>query len=74
MGGFGLGFLTIHQEESEGFTSNLFTVARVRRDVFSNSEVGAIFVNREGGEQGDYSRAYGIDANFQFVQNLTLNG
>ena len=74
MGGFGVGFLTIHQEESEGLASNLFTVARVRRDVFSNSEVGAIFVNREGGEQGDYNRAYGIDANFQFVQNLTLNG
>lgn len=74
MGGFGLGFLTIHQEEAAGLSSNQFTVARVRRDLLSNSDVGAVFVSREGGEPGDYNRAYGVDANLQFAQNLTVNG
>ena len=73
VGAYGLGFLTVHQEASEGFASNHFTVARVRRDVFGNSEVGAIFINRQGGDQGDYNRVYGVDANFQFAQNFTVN-
>ena len=74
VGRFGLGLLNIQQEESdEGTPSNNFTVMRLRYDVLGNSDVGAIFVDREGGDPGDYNRSYGVDANFQFFQNLTLN-
>jgi len=46
-----------------------FAVARVRRSVFTRSDVGFIFVNRQAtslsaGES--YSRAGGVDANFRF--------
>ncbi|MGY8777311.1 MAG: DUF5916 domain-containing protein [Longimicrobiales bacterium] len=46
-----------------------FAVARVRRSVFTRSDVGFIFVNRQAtslsaGES--YSRAGGLDANFRF--------
>jgi hypothetical protein len=72
-GRFVLGFLNIHQQEFEGTPSNNFTVARVRRDILGNSDFGAIFVNRDGGEAGDYNRAYGADLNLEFLQKLSVH-
>lgn len=68
-----VGFLNMQQEESDGFPSNNFTVARVSHNILRQSDVGAIFVNRRGGSGGDYNRAYGVDANFQLSQEFTLN-
>jgi hypothetical protein len=49
-----------------------FTVIRVKRDVLERSNVGAIFTNRASNKPGDYNRAFGIDGNFRFFQNLVL--
>ena len=55
--------------------ANNFTVGRVQRE-FGRSNVGAIFVNRQGTgrEAGadDYNRAYGIDAALQASENGKL--
>ncbi|MBI2820916.1 MAG: carbohydrate binding family 9 domain-containing protein [Acidobacteria bacterium] len=72
-GPFALGMLNIQQEESGAFSSNNFTVTRVRRNVFRQSDIGAIFVNRQGGGSHDYSRAYGVDANLLFSQRFTIH-
>ncbi|MBI4482431.1 MAG: carbohydrate binding family 9 domain-containing protein [Acidobacteria bacterium] len=66
---FNFGFLSV-QTRSEGPTpANNFSVARVKMDVFSNSDVGAILVNRSA-RSNDHSRALGVDTNFKFRNDL----
>jgi hypothetical protein len=72
-GRFVLGFLNIQQEASGATPSNNFTVARLSRDFLTNSDFGAIFVNRQGGTSGDYNRAYGLDLNLQLLQKFSVN-
>jgi len=73
IGHFSLGLLNIHQEESFDAPSNNFTVARLRRDILARSDIGAIFINRAGGQSGDYNRTYGFDANLLLQQKLNIN-
>ena len=73
IGHFALGLLNIQQEDSEEAPSNNFTVMRLRYDILENSDIGGIFINRNGGMPGDYNRSYGVDVNLQFVQSLTIN-
>jgi hypothetical protein len=74
VGKFSLGILNIHQEGTDDFASNNFSVIRLRRDILSRSEIGAIFIDREGGGTGDYNRTYGLDLNMQLRQEFTING
>ena len=73
VGPVALGLMNIHQEENEEAPSNNFTVMRVSYDLLESSDVGAILINREGGDPGDYNRTYGVDVNFQFLQKLRFN-
>jgi hypothetical protein len=44
-----------------------YTVLRLRRNVLSASDVGAIFMMRRTvGEAGDFNRVYGVDSNIRF--------
>ncbi len=53
--------------------STNFTVVRLKRDILRRSSVGAIFTNRSISLEGDgSSRAYGIDANFSFYENVSF--
>jgi hypothetical protein len=71
-GHFRLGLISMQTAEFEEIPSTNFTVARVRRDLFENSDVGAIFVNKK--EVGDhFNRTYGVDANFRFFDYLELS-
>ena len=52
-----------------------FTIARVKRDIFERSSVGAIFVNRQGAvsAQGTpYNRGAGIDAEFNLSDHYQV--
>ena len=77
LGPVAVGLLNIQQDTQEGQSgtvpSNNFTVVRLSRNILRQSDIGAIFLNRQGGKTGDYNRAYGLDANFQFSQKFTLN-
>ena len=79
MGAYALGFLNVQTRESgstqeENFTpKENFTVLRVKRDLFSSSDFGFIFTNRESLGTPLHNRAVGLDANFRFFQNLTIN-
>jgi len=79
MGAYALGFLNVQTRESgstqeEDFTpKENFTVLRVKRDLFSSSDFGFIFTNRESLGTPLHNRAVGLDANFRFFQNLTIN-
>lgn len=72
-GPFTMGLLNIQQRESGGIPATNFSVLRFRRDLFGQSDVGAIFVNRQSSLSGDYNRSYGVDSNFQFFENLRIN-
>ena len=68
-GQYRLGFLSMQTDETDTTASTNFSVARVRRDVFQNSDVGGIFINKHV-NGGTYNRTYGIDTNLQFFRFL----
>jgi hypothetical protein len=81
IGSFDVGFLNIQtgdapELQSSGFAANgdNFTVARVRRNLFTNSDVGLIFLNRENMETDHYHRGLGLDANFRLSPEMDLTG
>ena len=51
-----------------------FTVARVSRDIFKQSSVGAIFSNWECPVTGEYNRVGGVDGRLKFSSNWTVEG
>jgi hypothetical protein len=68
-GPYRLGFLSIQTDEFDTTPSTNFSVVRVRRDIFQNSDIGGIFINKD--EKGDhYNRTYGVDTNWQFFRYL----
>ncbi len=74
-GGFTLGLMTMQSKDDDGRPSTNYTVARVRRDLFRSSDVGAIILSREpSGDSADFNRVVGVDTNFRFFRNLSING
>jgi hypothetical protein len=71
---YGVGLLAMQTKRANGKPGNNFAVARFRRNILSNSDVGVLFTNRQASEGKDYNRTWGADANFKFWQNLDLNG
>ncbi len=62
-GGFGLGALWMRTEDEPGQPAADYAVARVRRDLFANSDVGGIFMMRRSvHDGGDRNLVYGTDA------------
>jgi Domain of unknown function (DUF5916)/Carbohydrate family 9 binding domain-like len=50
-----------------------FAVGRIKKDIFSRSNIGAIATNQDSGSPGDpYNRSFGLDGNFAFYQHLTI--
>jgi len=82
VGGYNIGILNMQTEsatdERSGrllTPSNNFGVVRVQREI-GRSNFGGIYVNREGtgkySTDGDYNRAYGLDAAWQMTTNGKL--
>jgi hypothetical protein len=51
-----------------------FTVARVSRDIFKQSSVGAVYTDWECPTTGEFNRVGGIDTRLKFNANWTLDG
>lgn len=52
-----------------------FTVARLKRDIFKRSSIGAMFVNRQGAISATgtrYNRAAGVDAEFNITDHYQI--
>jgi hypothetical protein len=71
--GFGVGVLSMQTDDVEALPGTNYTVVRARRDVLRNSDVGAIFMNRQSTSAADYNRVLGADANFRFLKYLSWN-
>jgi hypothetical protein len=51
-----------------------FTIARVSRDIFKQSSVGAVYTDWECPTTGEFNRVGGIDTRLKFNANWTLEG
>jgi Domain of unknown function (DUF5916)/Carbohydrate family 9 binding domain-like len=51
-----------------------FTIARVNRDIFKQSSVGAVYTNWECPLTGEFNRVGGVDTRLKFNANWTLEG
>ena len=60
------------EEESEFLPTTNFTVVRMKRDIFSKSEIGGIIVNKDT-EGPEFNRTYGVDSSFNFFTYLDIN-
>ena len=71
-GAYSVGVLNIQQREAADQPGANFTALRVRRDIFGNSDIGAMLLNKEQ-SGAHFNRVAGVDANFRFGF-LALNG
>lgn len=70
-----VGLLTMQTETTPDAPAENFAVARLRRNVLGNSDVGLIVLSREptGSDSAPYNRSYGVDANIRALGNLVIN-
>ena len=71
-GKYRLGIISMQQDNFQDLASTNVTVARVRRDMFGQSDIGVLLVNKDQGS-GDFNRTYGVDANFNFLNYLFVS-
>ncbi len=76
LGAFDVGLLNIQTDGDAaiGAVSTNFTVARLKRDLFGRSSVGALFENRSASiaAPGESNRAWGLDGAFAFNNEANL--
>jgi hypothetical protein len=74
-GGLEVGLMTMQTQGTEGLPAENFSVARVRREIGSGGDVGAILVNRTTTSGGDhaYNRSFGVDLNLRFLEGFIVN-
>jgi hypothetical protein len=72
VGGWSVGALNIQQREKDASPSTNFTALRLRRDILANSDLGVMLLNKDP-RGTDHNRAFGADANFRFLGDLTMN-
>ena len=71
-GPYTLGLLSMQADEFEEVPTTNVSVARVRRDIFKNSDVGGIFVNKHV-QGGDSNQTFGADLNLNFLSKLDFS-
>ena len=75
LAGMSLGVLHIRTEHAEGVQSGqAYSVVRLARDLRNRSNVGGIFLQRDGVDlRGDYNRTYGLDGQLGIGSALTFS-
>lgn len=71
IGDWGVGLLDMQTRDVGSTPGEQFAVARARRNLFGNSDVGVLVSSRSG--NGAYNRSYGVDANLRPLPNLIAN-
>ncbi len=81
VGRYNIGFLQVQTRKLGDLSTPFhvpraeFTVARVKRDIFERSSIGAMFVNRQGAISASgtrYNRAAGVDAEFNVTDHYQI--
>jgi hypothetical protein len=67
------GLLNMQTRAAGGVGANNYAVARIRHNLYTGSDVGAIVMQRTSTDAGGgYNRVYGLDWNLRYVGNLDL--
>ena len=74
-----IGFLNMQTAgQGDNVAGQNFTVARIRQDLPSRSNIGAIVVNRQGtgnpAGESNYNRTFAVDGRFGIGQSVTVSG
>ena len=74
-----IGFLNMQTAgQGDNVAGQNFTVARIRQDLPSRSNIGAIVVNRQGtgnpAGESNYNRTFAVDGRFGIRQSVTVSG
>jgi len=73
-GPYELGFMNIQTGEEEGIVNaENFTVARIKRNIFRNSDVGVMLINKETMQSDHFNRAIGFDTNLRLNTEMDVN-
>jgi len=77
-GQFSVGGMNLQSKETRLRDGTLvpstnYTAVKVKRDLFTNSNIGLMMLNKQSGP-GHYNRAVGTDAFFAFSQAFMVNG
>ena len=80
VGRYDIGVLTMKtgeqkiDDENDTFTPSYnYVVGRIKRNLLTNSWIGAIVTHRDSSIDGDYNRVFGADARFQFYSRLNFD-
>ncbi|HEX9728760.1 MAG TPA: DUF5916 domain-containing protein [Gemmatimonadales bacterium] len=69
--GFHTGALVLRTRDRDTVLGSDYAVLRLRRDILSSSDVGAIFMMRSTvDDRGDFNRVYGADANIRLPARI----
>lgn len=84
VGDYSVGLLNIQTErrsvvdpsgQRRSVPTTNYSVVRVKRNILSQSSIGAVVTNRQdGGGTGSYNRAAGLDLGLQFRRDLMVTG
>ncbi|MFB3068048.1 MAG: DUF5916 domain-containing protein, partial [Acidobacteriota bacterium] len=72
-GKYSLGVLNMQTREFGSDPANNFTVLSVKRNILAQSLIGALFINRQSDQSGDFNRTFGVDANLHFWNKLLIS-
>ncbi len=73
-GPYELGFMNIQTGEEAGIANaENFTVARIKRNIFRNSDIGVMFINKETMESDHFNRSLGFDTNLRLNTLMDVN-
>ena len=75
-GAYSIGALNIQTDDkpSAGAAATNFSIVRIKRNILRRSSIGFISTRRDPGTIGDSNIAAGLDANFDFYDNLGFSG
>ncbi len=71
IGDYTLGALSLQTDNFQETPSTNFSVFRLRRDLFRNSDMGGIFINKQE-SGGEFNRTFGVDLNLRFFNYLEV--
>ncbi len=75
LGGYAVGVLNMQTRDGPSHLGENFSVVRLRKNVLTSSDIGFMFVNREGTGSGvadAYNRTFGADANLRLAGGRML--
>jgi len=82
-GPFNIGFLNIVSDDIQYYNDDdeyinipktNYSVLRIQQDIFTNSSIGIIGLNKQSLEGIGYARNFGVDANFYLTKNTQVGG